>query len=222
MKKHLLIISIFFTLAPVHSVLAALLMPLDVNDLYTYNKRDSAAPPTEWIMLIQGLNTVDIEGQQYVNASTWNSHGTGDYGEGLFRSTETAVYSDDGSMEWQIAPIGTTWSFPSFRDSEGSGSIVNEIISIESVTVPYGSFDNVYVQRVYFDPDNPSLPNTDYWYEYLVQGIGLVKQVDYTWSTNVPYITELAQISSVPIPAAAWLFGSGLIGLIGLARRKAA
>lgn len=27
-------------------------------------------------------------------------------------------------------------------------------------------------------------------------------------------------VSAVPIPAAAWLFGSGLIGLIGLARRK--
>jgi len=29
-------------------------------------------------------------------------------------------------------------------------------------------------------------------------------------------------VSSVPIPAAAWLFGSGLLGLIGVARRKAA
>ena len=30
-----------------------------------------------------------------------------------------------------------------------------------------------------------------------------------------------ASVSTVPIPAAVWLFGSGLIGLIGLARRKA-
>ena len=29
-------------------------------------------------------------------------------------------------------------------------------------------------------------------------------------------------VSAVPIPAAAWLFGSGLVGLIGLARRKKA
>lgn len=28
--------------------------------------------------------------------------------------------------------------------------------------------------------------------------------------------------SPVPLPAAAWLFGSGLLGLIGVARRKAA
>ena len=30
------------------------------------------------------------------------------------------------------------------------------------------------------------------------------------------------QVNVVPIPAAAWLFGSGLIGLIGIARRKKA
>lgn len=33
---------------------------------------------------------------------------------------------------------------------------------------------------------------------------------------------ESIQITTVPVPAAAWLFGSGLIGLIGVARRKKA
>ena len=32
--------------------------------------------------------------------------------------------------------------------------------------------------------------------------------------------SELYATSAVPIPAAGWLFGSGFIGLIGLARRK--
>jgi hypothetical protein len=40
-----------------------------------------------------------------------------------------------------------------------------------------------------------------------------------------PYDTGEANfelfVSQVPLPAAAWLFGSGLIGLIGFARRKA-
>ena len=31
---------------------------------------------------------------------------------------------------------------------------------------------------------------------------------------------ETSEISAVPVPAAVWLFGSGLIGLVGLARRK--
>ncbi len=33
---------------------------------------------------------------------------------------------------------------------------------------------------------------------------------------------SIAGVSAVPVPAAAWLFGSGLLGLIGIARRKAA
>jgi len=38
-------------------------------------------------------------------------------------------------------------------------------------------------------------------------------------SGNSMYVTS---VSAVPVPAAIWLFGSGLIGLIGLARRKKA
>jgi len=35
-------------------------------------------------------------------------------------------------------------------------------------------------------------------------------------------ISITADIAAVPVPAAAWLFGSGLLGLIGVARRKKA
>lgn len=35
-------------------------------------------------------------------------------------------------------------------------------------------------------------------------------------------LNEVAIISAVPLPAAAWLFGSGIIGLFGIARRKKA
>lgn len=36
------------------------------------------------------------------------------------------------------------------------------------------------------------------------------------------YVPGTWTISAVPLPAAVWLFGSGLVGLIGIARRKAA
>jgi len=35
------------------------------------------------------------------------------------------------------------------------------------------------------------------------------------------YVGATLSVNAVPVPAAAWLFGSGLIGLIGIARRKA-
>lgn len=41
------------------------------------------------------------------------------------------------------------------------------------------------------------------------------------WSISYQDYT-ITYPSSVPLPAAAWLFGSGLLGLIGVARRKAA
>ena len=47
--------------------------------------------------------------------------------------------------------------------------------------------------------------------------------VNGTWQSNVPFIPTNGWTASrtvVPVPAAVWLFGSGLIGLVGLARRK--
>ena len=33
-------------------------------------------------------------------------------------------------------------------------------------------------------------------------------------------LVDVEQVASVPVPAALWMFGSGLIGLVGVARRK--
>jgi hypothetical protein len=38
----------------------------------------------------------------------------------------------------------------------------------------------------------------------------------YAWAVHS------GDVSAVPVPATAWLFGSGLIGLVGIARRKKA
>jgi hypothetical protein len=53
----------------------------------------------------------------------------------------------------------------------------------------------------------------DVEYKFRVQKIGAGGQVDFDGSITV---------SSVPLPAAAWLFGSALLGLVGIARRKRA
>ena len=46
---------------------------------------------------------------------------------------------------------------------------------------------------------------------------GLFKNNDINATAGVALVREF---SPVPVPAAAWLFGSGLLGLIGVARRK--
>jgi len=47
--------------------------------------------------------------------------------------------------------------------------------------------------------------------EWAPNGITRDLGLSYTWTL---------QTSAVPVPAAVWLFGSGLIGLVGFARRK--
>ena len=39
--------------------------------------------------------------------------------------------------------------------------------------------------------------------------------------TDVARAEFTGTVSAIPIPASVWLFGSGLLGLIGIARRKA-
>jgi hypothetical protein len=52
------------------------------------------------------------------------------------------------------------------------------------------------------------------------QGIGPVNGVDLLEGTVLIDDLYLGVVSPVPVPAAVWLFGSGLLGLVGVARRR--
>lgn len=52
----------------------------------------------------------------------------------------------------------------------------------------------------------------------MVRGDGRSDAEFYAWAVHDG---DVATISSVPIPPSLFLFGSGLIGLVGFARRKA-
>ena len=43
-----------------------------------------------------------------------------------------------------------------------------------------------------------------------------------TGSSGGSYTVAMAALTPVPVPASVWLFGSGLLGLVGVTRRKAA
>ena len=62
-----------------------------------------------------------------------------------------------------------------------------------------------------------------------LSGTGLISGNSYqntnaTWSFSAEsatlYSMSVTSVATVPVPAAVWLFGSGLIGLFGVARRK--
>lgn len=52
--------------------------------------------------------------------------------------------------------------------------------------------------------------------------IGVQNAVQKTNDVVLAWAVQSGDVSAVPVPAAAWLFGSGLLGLIGVARRKKA
>jgi hypothetical protein len=71
---------------------------------------------------------------------------------------------------------------------------------------------------------NPGLRGLEAGDNVTITGL---REITVDWSASTPgdYIRVLTDFSPgavVPIPAAAWLFGSGLLGLIGIARRKKA
>lgn len=69
-------------------------------------------------------------------------------------------------------------------------------------------------------------PTGDYcnWTAVGVDFVGTAKSIDFSGTANYVGFDNItfgsSTPSAVPIPAAAWLFGSGLMGLFGLSRRK--
>ena len=56
----------------------------------------------------------------------------------------------------------------------------------------------------------------------LIDMDGVLESTAAVWELTTRYNTSYGiTVTAVPVPAAVWLFGSGLIGLAGIARRKA-
>ncbi len=65
----------------------------------------------------------------------------------------------------------------------------------------------------------PQRPNPDNaWGLYFVDG-SLTTGNEYL-NDNFAWAVHNGDVAAIPVPAAVWLFGSGLLGLIGVARNK--
>ena len=129
----------------------------------------------------------------------------------------------DSSFDSLYASIGSAALYGSDFSSNASVALLN-FINTTPDTLPtdfYGCtfVDSCFMVTVYAQETE----------RVSGSGVGVLDgNVDYaaiftplrdTDYSNVAYATW-AESASVPVPAAVWLFGSGLIGLIGLARRK--
>lgn len=110
--------------------------------------------------------------------------------------------------------------------SEMGHLFYNELggVAGQSITTIHNANYNLFqnVQSSLYWSGTEYAPNTDYeWIFYFNDG--------YQYLGNKAISTGMyalavrpGDVAAVPVPAAVWLFGSGLLGLIGIARRKAA
>ena len=102
--------------------------------------------------------------------------------------------------------------------SEYDSSGVFENGCVGSCLTSTGPFSNVQSNGYWSATEYA--PNTnDAWSFYMSNG-----HQNVTNKTNILYgwAVQSGDVSAVPVPAAVWLFGSGLLGLAGVARRKSA
>ena len=195
------LIAIIIEFMAVNAAFAAQLWPLQVGQKYAYRQSDPCN--TTWTVqsIVNGqttINSIDyfhLQEFNYYNEPVWKDIG-------YFRSTESQLYSynpdGDEYLEFQKGDVGTKWIL--YRPNEEYNYEVKEIVSIEQVTVPYDTLDGAYKYRNYacVDPNNLSMGKSDDWYEWIVPGVGWVKEEDY-WTDGppAPVIMELMNVSRV-------------------------
>lgn len=191
------------------------------NDFYTVN------PETGMSTLVgstgySGVNTLDVDkdGTIYsadfltrelltINPATGAATVVGSFGSfgssGLFGFGGGLAFGQDGTL------YGTFYC--------GVGDCLAIIDPLSGNATKVGDINNTYVGIFGLEFKQDIL--------YGVSPTGQVLTIDTsTGAGTLVGTNDLEQwgltISSVPIPAAVWLFGSGLLGLIGVARRKKA
>ena len=199
-----LLFMLVFLPAMVGTTFAEPLFPLHVGLRGESNRRDSDNPVNEWAVHWEVKSQVTYNSVDYFQFQVWNYDNDSALDDHYWRSTEEAVYryNPGGAdyLEFQKAPVGTAWSF--YRpDGTGLDYQFIEIVAVEPVTVPFGTFDTAYIHRNYQCENSDGSGNkSPYWYEWIVPGIVIVKEFD-EWpsGTQVPPLTS--ELISVIIAA---------------------
>lgn len=152
----------------------------------------------------------------------------GDYVTTATTSLGGAAVSAFG-INQHVSGVGTwdagsnTFSFvvPTAGSNEGGASIGTE--SAPSTCVPSGTFGGTACDGALgTSPDWEGLSISLVFSEDLMGFTGTVQSVSVSGEGIAANTTvqDYGIVGEVPLPAAAWLFGSGLLGLAGMARRR--
>ena len=165
---------------------------------------------TEW--RLPNTNPIDGTTDDDINGSFI---GTEDRGENV--SAPGTLYEGSTASEMAYLFFNTLGNLGFCDSTTATVDICNDPAQPGyglSNTGPFNNFQSLQ----YWSVTELALDTNDAWYFDFGNGIQDFGNKDfnfYTWAVHN------GDIGAVPIPSAVWLFGSGLIGLVGVARRKA-
>ena len=156
--------------------------------------------------------------------NVWTAHNIQAFGPGTYTFTTDG---NTGSAAWNTTTTGGAAS-PTQTMTVGAGQVGLHMlfdwgtsfnIDLVDVTNVNGSYTAPFWSGAATTTDSWSGNNTHIWGLASTGGQGMPNGpfVGYMANFNV---YNGANVAPVPIPAAAWLFGSGLIGLVGVSRRR--
>lgn len=167
-----------------------------------------------------------------VNQTSFDEFGTNNSATDIWDFQRTATFDNvNGVIDLFVARTGTSLTMPASQlltsirfDIIGAG---DSVLDIASADVSIGGF--AYTADV--APPDPTGPQTTISAFYCVDGIQTFDAANQpTCGHGAPDgepsiflndgLISVAPQTVVPVPAAVWLFGSGLIGLVGIARRR--
>ena len=137
--------------------------------------------------------------------------GVGDSFNALWDADGDRAFDDNDGSVFNVAP--TFWNDPAGADI-AAGAIIDALGADDLTT---GASDSFLVPYAYSDGFVNGV--WDRATQASIDAIGILR---FTQGLPPGGVTHppLASFAVVPVPAALWLFGSGLLGLIGVARRK--
>jgi len=168
-----------------------------------------------------GLNWLDLDVTANLSYSTvLGQLGTGGQFEGWRFATNAEVVALWANFNIDLssgAPLNNAGLDTNIITA--SAMLGNTLCNYDCNATPYGTLGltadpastagtRSWMGAYYYAPNDNSLYLTD----------GLLSMGDYDAAIHTG--SYLVQASPVPVPAAVWLFGTGLIGLAGIARRK--
>ena len=187
---------------------------IDTSAGSVYDQALGGSNSADWIWNVSVANS---QLSDFSNFEDFGVIGTSNIGGAVNSAAlSTAINKHD---EYATALRGTTNPVnndPALND-EYFGTVLNGGYSGDN-----GTWGTSYATNGAFNNAAAFGTDLDFYY-YQTGGFSpdpIVTKAAGSWSfdgTNLNY-----GVSAVPVPAAVWLFGSGLLGLVGVARRKAA